>query len=830
MRLHRGRGLELMNTAASRRVCLHCVYGISSYDQSDMFAVSRQLHARVVPCLIAAAGIFSTDRCAWAAAPPKAAAGFLADHCYDCHDGDIQKGGLNLADLEFQPDDADNFAVWQRALERARDGEMPPSRKPRPEAVELKRFLSVIEPRLLKADRAHVETRGRVKTRRLTRTEYEHTLHDMLSIDVPLKSLLPEDPASHGFETVADGQQLSHHQLARYLDVADLALGEAFRRAGKEERPHRKFCTPGDLARRRGGNYRGPDLRDGRSISWPMSLQFFGRMYETRVPMEGWYRITLKDVQAVNPGKDGAVWGTLRSGACSSSAPILYMIGLVEATTTPRDLVFEAWIRKDHMLELKPNDFELRRPRSGAKGANVSFRGRDLESEGYSGIANKGILIERIHPYADRKQVRKNLFGDATPESAKADPRGTLNKLVARFARRAFRRPLEPEVLKPYQQIGRQSLADGDSFSVALQSSYRAILCSPRFLTLVEKPGRLDDHALASRLSYALWVSMPDWRLTRLANEKKLREPAVLRGEIDRMLKHPKAERFVTSFTDQWLKLNEIDFTSPDRRRFKTFDPVVQESMVRETRSFFSELIESDMGIGNFVDSKIGFFNGRLARHYGIDVSLKPGEGIQKASLARLKDNIRGGFVTQGSILKVTADGSATSPVVRGVFVNERILGVKIPPPPPGVPAIEPDIRGAKSIRDQLDKHRDNESCRSCHRTIDPPGLALESFDPVGRWRDRYGSGRGVKVDPAGVTEDGVKFAGIVDWKRIHSEREDQLARGFVGHFLTYATGAPPRFSDHAIIDEIVKRTGEKGHGVRAIVHACLQSSIFQSK
>lgn len=761
---------------------------------------------------------------------PGASAGFLERHCVDCHDGDVSKGDLNLADLKFDPVDGANFGIWQRVFERVRDGEMPPAKKPRPATAELGLFLADVQAPLLAADRSDIEKRGRVQSRRLTRTEYEHTVQDLLGIDIPLKELLPEDPASHGFETVADGQQLSHHQLARYLDVADQALSAAFKRAIRGDDTFRRECTPEELARRRGGNYRGPDLRDGKSISWPMTLQFFGRMPVTQVRADGWYRITLREVHAINPGKDGAVWGTLRSGACSSSAPILYMIGLVEATRTPRDLVYEAWIQDGHQLELKPNDFELRNPRSGATGGNVSFKGRDLEKDGYSGIAHSGIVIERIYPNADRATLRRNLFGDVDLEAAKSNPGPALDQLVARFARRAFRRPVTNEQLAPYREIARQSLAEGESPAEALHASYRAILCSPRFLTFIEQPGDLDNHAIASRLSYALWVSMPDWNLTKLANEGKLRQPGQIAEQVDRMVADPKFDRFVRSFSDQWLRLKEIDFTSPDRRQFRTFDPIVQESMLLETRAYLTELIKSNLGVDRFVDSEFAFLNGRLARHYEIDAKLSPGRGLQKVSLVKTKDNARGGLLTQGAILKVTADGTTTSPVIRGVFVNERILGERIPPPPPDVPAIEPDIRGAVSIRDQLDKHRSNESCYSCHITIDPPGLALESFDPVGRWRTRYGRGNGAKVDPTGATPDGVKFADILDWKKIYSERDDQLARAFATHFLTYATGAPLRFSDHETVKGIVAQAGKSGYGVRSIIHVCLESSIFRRK
>lgn len=795
---------------------------------------------------------------------PKPLGAFLAQHCVECHDAETKKGGLNLDALKFDLGNADTVGQWQQVFERVRDDEMPPANKSRPEKSEATAFLSALKQPLLKADAADIAANGRVRSRRLTRTEYENTLHDLLGIDIPLKDLLPEDRASFGFETVSDGQQLSQHLLARYLDVADIALDDAFDRAMKGDETFTRSLTPDDLVKNGRGNYRGPDLRNGESISWPMGLQFFGRMRATTVRESGWYRITLKNVHAINPGRDGAVWGTLRSGECESNAPLLFLIGLVEATPEPRDLVYEGWIQGGHQLELRPNDGELRNAPTGAKGGNVSFVGRDLGAEGYPGIAHKGIEIERIYPNANSTTVRRHLLGEVDP--AKAPPE-KLDSLVARFARRAFRRPVSEEQLAPYREIGRQSLADGDSFVESLRASYRAILCSPRFLTFIEAPGPLDDHAVATRLSYALWVSMPDAKLTALADAGKLKQPAVLVQQLDRMLADPKAERFISSFTNQWLKLKEIDFTTPDLRQFRTFDAVLQQSLLMETRTYFAELINKDLGVTQLVDSDFAFLNGRLARHYfsqkeaskkpekfkklkeqaggsddvqeqvapatptfaAVSAELKPGGGLQRVALP--PGNPRGGLLTQGAVLKVTADGAHTSPVVRGLFINERILGEHVRPPPPGIPAIEPDIRGAISIRDQLDKHRSNTSCTVCHQVIDPPGFALENFDPVGGWRASYGiGGSGVRVDPSGVTPEGDVFDGLAGWKAIYSRRGPQLARAFATHFLTYATGAPPRFSNEAALNAIVTHTEDGGHGLRSLIREAVLSEVFLKK
>ncbi len=765
---------------------------------------------------------------------PKALTAFFSEHCFDCHDDELQKGKLNLLDLAFEPGEPSNFKIWERIHDRVQSGEMPPKKKARPEKELQRAFLKDLKKPLLVADRRDKMEKGRVQVRRLTRREYENTVRDLLGVGMPLQELLPEDTLSHGFETVADGQQLSHYNLASYLEAADLALEQAFTRTSKGDQKFVANLGPEQLAKRLRGNYRGPELRGKHSISWPIRLQFYGRMPATRVPKDGWYRITLKQVHAINP-KYRSTWGTLRSGTCSSSAPMLHTIASIEATGKARDMSFDAWIRAGDMLELKPNDSGLKVAPSGAKGGNVSYKGRDLVKMGFQGIAVGGIKIERIYPQAKRWEMRNHLFGGLTKEQlAKLNVKGerevVLKKTIAQFARRAFRRPVSDEQLAPYVGLALSYLAEpGHKGLDALRAAYRGILCSPRFLTLVEKPGRLDDHAIASRLSYALWVSMPDPILRKLADAGKLLDAKVLHAQIDRMLNDPKAQRFINSFTDQWLNLKEIDFTSPDRRLYRSFDSVVQDSMLRETRTFFSELVLKNYPIKNLIQSDFAMLNERLARFYQMkNIDLKPGGGLQRVSLTK-KD--RSGLVTQGAVLKVSANGTTTSPVIRGLWVGERILGLRIPPPPSDVSAIEPDIRGAVSIRDQLEKHRSNESCATCHRSIDPAGFALESFDPVGLWRKKYGKQKNAaKVDSSGVTPEGAPFTDIFSWKKIYLSKEDLLTQNFARQFLTYSTGAAPRFSDRDSLDKIVRQSRENKYRMRSTMHAVLGSELFLSK
>src|SRR5262249_41396550 len=313
----------------------------------------------------------------------------------------------------------------------------------------------------------------------------------------------------------------------------------------------------------------------------------------------------------------------------------------------------------------------------------------------------------------------------------------------------------------------------GHSFEQAVRVGLKAVLVSPEFLFLREQPGKLDDFALASRLSYFLWSTMPDEELLTLAEQEKLSQVDVLRTQVERMLNDPRATAFIENFVGQWLGLRDIDFTLPDPRLYPEFDEMLKESMVRETRLFFDELLKNDVSLTNFVVSDFTMLNGRLAKHYGI-----PGvEGWQFRKVLLPPDSHRGGVLTMASVLKVTANGTNTSPVVRGAWVLDRILGTPPPRPPEGPPAGQPDHPPATTIREQLAKHRQIASCAACHAKIDPAGFALESFDVIGGWRESYrsvGNGKpvmvdgrrmpylqGRKVDPADVLPDGRKFKDI---------------------------------------------------------------------
>ncbi|MBI1900269.1 MAG: DUF1592 domain-containing protein [Planctomycetia bacterium] len=445
--------------------------------------------------------------------------------------------------------------------------------------------------------------------------------------------------------------------------------------------------------------------------------------------------------------------------------------------------------------------------------------------------------------FGDLKQAKAPVYNRPDRlEVVSDEPAADARRILQKFVRRAFRRTVTDDDVKPFLDLVESKLAEKYSFEQAVRVGLTAVMVSPEFLFLREKPGKLDDFALASRLSYFLWSSMPDEELLALAEGKKLGQPEVLHKQVERMLNDPKAAAFTQNFVGQWLGLRDIDFTEPSHILYPDFDDMLRESMVRETQLFFVEVLKNDLSLTNFVASDFTMLNGRLAKHYGIaDV-----EGWEFKKTPLPAGSHRGGVLTMASVLKVTANGTSTSPVIRGAWVLDRILGTPPPRPPENVAALEPDIRGATTIREQLAKHRQVPSCASCHVKIDPPGFALESFDVIGGFRENYRtSGRGEavtidgrrmpylkgkKVDPSDELEGGRRFADIDEFKKLLLDDKGQLARALATKLVTYATGGAPSSGDQPKVEAIVGKIREKDYGFRALIHEIVQSDLFRQK
>jgi Protein of unknown function (DUF1592)/Protein of unknown function (DUF1588)/Protein of unknown function (DUF1585)/Protein of unknown function (DUF1587)/Protein of unknown function (DUF1595) len=452
-----------------------------------------------------------------------------------------------------------------------------------------------------------------------------------------------------------------------------------------------------------------------------------------------------------------------------------------------------------------------------------------------------------------RKKVRSiggylpSMYSNLTP--AERDPKletvwsdnpvEDARRLLGDFLPRAFRRQVAPSEVEPYLQLLQTRLAARDCFEDAMRRVYVAVLTSPEFLFL---PAPTEDEAIASRLSYWLWNGPPDENLLTAARDGSLRRPETLRAQVDRLLADPRAERFTQDFTRQWLELGRLDETNPDPLLYPEYRFLLGQGVANETPAFLRELIAQDLPARALVKPGFAMLTQRLAEHYGIAGVT----GVEVRKVALPADSLRGGLLGQASIHKLTANGTTTSPVKRGVWISDRLLDDPAPPPPPGISAVDPDTRGTTTVREQLTKHRSDPNCAACHAKIDAPGFALEAFDPVGGLRSRYRSngkgdqppekGRtdwrveyklGPAVDASGELRDGRAFRTVSEFVALLAADDEKLARAFVAHQARYATGSEVSFADRAEIRRIVAQAKDRGYGLRSLIHGLAQSPLF---
>jgi mono/diheme cytochrome c family protein len=763
----------------------------------------------------------------------------LTTHCHECHSGEKPKGDFRLDKLAPDFDNVANRERWLTVRKRVQAGEMPPKGKPRPAAKDVQALAEWIE---AKAGLTHV-ARDRTVLRRLNRIEYQNTVRDLLGIDVDFQEMLPADSSANGFDNNGDAMHVSSFLMEKYLEAADSALGFAIAN-GPQPPVIKKRYSLKDQHQVKVTTEKVFRVQDDTVVLFCSSAWQAVHIYQFYPPDRGRYRFRIS-----------------ASAIQSSGKPVTYCVSVAGKRMAGKSGLigyFDAPAEKPNVVEfvqfMEPRTTIHILPYGLPNAQTVDKIGAD-KYEG-PGLAVQWVEIEGPLNDTWPPESHRCIFGDLerkpSPvlnnskrvEVASNHPESDVRKIFHDFARRAFRRSVTDADVKPFVELVMKQLAAKHSFEKAVRVGLTAILVSQDFLFLREKPGKLDEFALASRLSYFLWSTMPDEELLTLAEKGKLSQPETLRGQVERMLKHPKATAFTENFVGQWLALREIDATEPSYLLYSEFDHMLKVSMIRETELFFAEVLKDDLSLTNFVASDFTMLNARLAKHYGI-----PGlDGFAFRKVTLPPGSHRGGVLTMASVLKVTANGTTTSPVTRGVWVMERILGTPPPKPPADVPALEPDIRGATTIREQLAKHRQIASCASCHTKIDPLGFALESFDVIGGWREQYrttgnGDGKavivdgwrmpyrmGAKVDPSDVMPDGSKFKNIDEFKQLLLKDKDQLARALAEKLLTYATGASPETTDKAEIEAIVKKVREKNYGLRTLVHEIVQSRVFQAK
>jgi hypothetical protein len=773
---------------------------------------------------------------------------FFLQYCSDCHSEGAEEGGFEIEALSGDLRDPAAFARWEQIFDRVVDGEMPPEDSLQPSDGQRQAFGNSLGNAL---NRVHGAEKSTV-LRRLNRREYENTINDTFGTNLDLRRMLPEGARSHEFDNIGASLGLSMVHMRRYMDAAERILDSAI--SDSVEPPKAETITAWYRDSREAERFVGDKwklLDDGAVVQFNSGGYPSGMLRGSNVNRPGRYRVRLVAYahQTAQP-MTFFVGGT--SFKRGSDQPIY---GFFEALPDePKTFEFETWIDSRYMLQIEPYGIsdigrDKNEPIENYEGPGLAVGKVTLEgplvdefpSKGHR-LMFEGLRRQEIPPRNPRDRERRNYQARFGIESD--DPAADVRPVLTRVASKLFRRPVEGGEVAPYVELFEQQLEQGDSFEASLRTAVTAILCSPQFLFFQENAGTLNDHALASRLSYFLTRTSPDHGLLQAAAVGRLTESTELIAQAERLIKHRHFERFVVDFVDSWLDLREIDFTAPDQKLYPEFDSFLRHSMPRETYSFVRELIASNLPIRNLVDSDFAMLNSRLAAHYGLPPV--KGTAIRKVSLPA--DSIRGGLLSQASILKVTANGTNTSPVTRGAWVMERIQGVVPPPPPPGIPGVEPDIRGATTLRELLDKHRDSINCQACHRKIDPPGFALECFNPIGGYRDRYRSlgdgervderirGRKVRyklgpdVDASGTLVDGASFEDFRQFRELLAENEAMLARTFVTKLLTFATGREMGFSDRAEIDEIIADASDSQYAAGELLKAVVASKIFRSK
>lgn len=799
---------------------------------------------------------------------------FLDQHCVECHDAELKKGGLDLTALNFDLSIRSSFDAWVKVQDAVVNGEMPPKKKVQPDVKMAQTFVAALDKRLQAISLGEQQKSGRTLVRRLNRMEYENTVRDLLEIDTPLAGFLPEDTPMHGFDTVAEGLRFSQLQIEKYLEAADAALDAAVdlrmpielkkeRFSYKDQKsikdnlvlPDNPPEDPKKKYSRKRVVFR--DLPD--ALVMFTDADYMLGLSNFKVRRGGTYRIRMSAYGYQSAG--APVTARIYTNDYSAGKRLIGHWDMPEGQ--PR--VVETMTRINRSEHLLVMPFRVGYDENGQRlsdsNTTKEFTGRGLavqwiEIEGPLEMQNwPPPSVKALFPDVELRPIQTTKIPNRSDlekaigfELKPTDPVASLKICIERFAAKAFRRPLEVGEADRFVKLAHDSLRGGASFLDAAKLGLRCVLTSPQFLLFDELPGpRLSDHALASRLSYFLWSTLPDAELMKLAIANKLHEPAILKAQVKRLLADKRSSAFVTNFTGQWLDLRNIDATSPDTTLYPEFDEILKLAMVGETEAFFTELLQKDLSISNFIHSDFLMLNRRIAQHYNLGVDAANSEQFVRVKLPA--DSVRGGLLTQASILKVTANGTVSSPVMRGAWVMKRLLGQPPAPPPPGTPGVEPDTRGAATIREILAKHRHHETCAGCHAKIDPPGFALENFDVIGGWRDRYRSKeKGDKpsakvenrsvwqykvaqpVDATGQLADGRPFKDIKDFKNLLLTNPADVHRCLTEKLLTYATGAAPSYADKPVIAEIVTQALHQGGGLKTLVTELVMSETFQRK
>jgi mono/diheme cytochrome c family protein len=747
----------------------------------------------------------------------------IDEYCVSCHDEDKKKGGLSLETIAAV-DVAEHPDIWEKVVRKLRARQMPPIGKQRPDDATYDTVISSLEASLDRAARASPNPGRTAAIRRLTRTEYQNAIRDLLALDVDVASLLPADDSSFGFDNVTVGG-LSPTLLDRYISAAQkisrAAVGLPSRSPG------------GDTIRIQ------PDITQEDHIDGLPVGTRGGAVVRYTFPLDGEYEIQIRlmrdrdeHVEGLSEPHDLELLLDRQRVQVFTVTPPQREAGGPDGSPPSHDTV-DQHLKIRVPVRAGPHAVGvtfLKKPSLLLETARQPYRAR-FNSYRHPRVQPAIYSISIIGPYETKgpgdTPSRRRIFGPRADHDGRS-----AKRVLAALMRRAYRRPVTDADLQGPLDLYRKAHADG-GFEAGIDMALSAVLVSPHFLFRVEQDPagippaavhRISDLELASRLSFFLWSSIPDDELLDLAVAGKLHEPAVLERQVLRMLADARSRTLVSNFASQWLHLRNLDAIAPDMRLFPDFDDNLRQAFRRETELFFESILREDRSALDLLSANYTFVNERLARHYGIPHVY----GSRFRRIAVDDDCARGGLLRHGSILTVTSYATRTSPVIRGKWILDNLLGVPPPPPLPDVPALKDNtVGGGLSVRKRLAEHRSNPTCAACHDLMDPVGLSLEKFDAIGRRRTVEG---GVRIDASGALPDGSQFADVAGLEQALLKRPEIFVGTFAEKLLTYALGRGIESYDAPEIRAIVRDARSKNFRISSIILGVVNSKPFQMR
>jgi hypothetical protein len=721
---------------------------------------------------------------------------FLIKHCYACHGNGKSKGDLTLDRFKDDESVVKNRKVWEDVQQMLRSGEMPPKERPRPAAAEIEGLLKNLDTVLGKIDCHGQGNAGRVTLHRLNRSEYNNTIRDLVGVDFKPAADFPNDDVGYGFDNIGDVLSMSPLLFEQYLNAAETILDKAIVVAD----------APQPAKNRVGG------------------LRFSPRSAGSTRKMVGSALIEKGDLIGEGFYEEGDYIVRVEAfGVQVGDQAVKAKVSVLDVT---KEFEVKAKQAVPQSLELKV------RLQTGTTRVVVSFLNPFTDptiqeaSKKDRQLVVRSIVFDGPHNPPPPKLPESHKLLMAHKEGV--DQREAAREIVARFATRAFRRPVKAAEVERFLKLYDKSANSGDRFELRIRLALSGVLVSPHFLFRVEldPPGAkagavypINEFELASRLSYFFWSSMPDGELFALAAKGNLRKN--LDAQVKRLLKDPKSAAFVQNFAGQWLTIRKLDTINPDPKVFPQFDKELREAMRRETELFFDAILREDHSILDFLDADFTFVNERLAKHYGI-------AGVKGTKFQRVKmPPERGGILTQASILTLTSNSTRTAPVKRGKWVLEQILNTPPPPPPPDVPNLPQDTELTGSLRQVMEQHRANPVCASCHERMDPIGFAFENFDAIGRFREKDGK---YPIDSSGVLPDGKTFKGPGELKNILKDKKDLFGRCLTEKLLTYALGRGVEDYDKCAVDKILGVLDKNDYRFSVLLMETVKSEPFQMR